>query len=96
MTEREAFEAFVLQSTGRDMNYHATHQTTGIDFAWSAWLAGAASEREQCADLCDKRAADYWHDYKDRGSQFRGDLRTEAMSDEAERCAMAIRALATK
>jgi hypothetical protein len=55
--------------------------------------AVAAAERERCAKLCDQRSADHWHDYKDTTSKFRGDPRTEGMSDEAEYCAAAIRDL---
>lgn len=49
------------------------------------------AERERCAAICDQRSADHWHDYKDRASPFRGNARTEAMSDEAEECAKLIR-----
>lgn len=55
--------------------------------------AVSAAERERCAVLCDQHSADHWHDYKDRASQFRGDSRTEGMSDAAEICAKAIRGL---
>jgi hypothetical protein len=57
-----------------------------------ALAACVAAEREACAAICGQRSADYWHDYKDPASPFRGDARTEAMSDEAEQCEQAIRA----
>lgn len=63
----------------------------GVDDLERFALLVAAAEREACAVVCDTRSADHWHDYKDPVSQFRGDTRTDAMSDEAEYCAKAIR-----
>lgn len=45
--ERAAFERFVSEWTGRDMVYHVTYGTTGLDFAWEAWQAGMAAERHR-------------------------------------------------
>ena len=39
---RDAFERHVLQWTGQDMAYHHRNQTTGLEFAWHCWQAGAA------------------------------------------------------
>lgn len=49
------------------------------------------AERERCANLCDQRSADHWHDYTDKASHRRGSARAEAESDEAEACAATIR-----
>lgn len=40
---RDEFERHVLQWTGRDMAYHHRNGTTGLEFAWHCWQAGAAN-----------------------------------------------------
>ena len=79
--ERAAFERHVLQWTGRDMAYHTTYGTTGMEFALACWQTAVAAERERCARLCDemaKIAANWEHSPQD--GQF-----------AAEDCARAIR-----
>jgi hypothetical protein len=55
--------------------------------------AAVAAERERCAKLCEQRAGDHWADYKGHGTGPRGGTRSEAASDEADACAMAIRGI---
>jgi len=42
---REEFEAFVLQWTGRDVEYHYRNQTAGILFAWECWKQSATKTK---------------------------------------------------
>lgn len=39
LTDREKFEAHVLNWTGRDIAYHMRAKTTGMEFGWSCWQA---------------------------------------------------------
>ena len=47
------FEEFVIEWTGRDMDYHTRNRTTGLEFAAKAWEAATKAEREECAELCE-------------------------------------------
>ena len=49
MGEREEFEAFLKDWTGRNMEYHALHGTTGLEFAWQCWLLRGGIERERAS-----------------------------------------------
>ena len=60
---RAAFEAHLLAWTGRDAEYHARGQTTGLEFAWSCWQAGAAVERERWTMLLTEK----WHSGEGKG-----------------------------
>lgn len=40
--ERAEFEAHLLQETSRNAEWHLAAKTTGLEFAWSCWLARAA------------------------------------------------------
>ena len=46
---REEFEAFVLQWTGRDIDYHYRNQTGGMLFAWECWRQSAT--KSQISDI---------------------------------------------
>ncbi len=50
------FDDFVLQNTGRDMEYHNMAGTIGLIFAREAFEAAKQSEREACANLLRRNA----------------------------------------
>lgn len=65
-TEREAFEAFVLEWTGRDMRYHEQAGTWGLgvdSFEYACWLRAPLSVPQQATPepvLTVEKEPDYW------------------------------------
>lgn len=53
--------------------------------------AAVDAERERCAKVCIDRSDAHASAYISRASKLRGDMRTDAASDEAYACAEAIR-----
>ena len=49
-SERERFERHVKAYTGRDIEYHQRHGTTGLEFGWTCWQAARAQPTPLAAD----------------------------------------------
>lgn len=50
-TQRAKFEAFVLEKTGRDVEYHGRAGTTGLAFAYACWRAAQSSQAAEIEAL---------------------------------------------
>jgi hypothetical protein len=103
MTEREQFEAHiettawygVLSQAAKNDDDGASVFRMARMAAHEAWNASRSSALEEAAKVCDERAEAYWKAYKlsPPDDVNRANPHVEGMSDGAENCADAIRAL---
>lgn len=89
MNQREAFEKWFQGEQG--VPYECM-----FSFAWQAWQAATAIEREACANVCDEIEQDRYALFKGRPpytgrEEGRADNYVNGESDGAGRCADAIR-----
>lgn len=71
-TQRAEFEAFVLDQTGRDVEYHGRAGTVGLAFAYLCWQAAQASQAAEIEAL--RKDAELWKHWRPWLERRVGDL----------------------